>query len=267
MTVDHDPRRPAPALAGRTILVTRRRAQASKLTAVLTELGATVVEIPAIETIPPEDAGPLDRALRQLAAFDWVIFTSANAVRFTRERCDAMGARPDALLQGPGLAVVGPSTAAALGECFPGAAPTLAPDKDFRAEGLIEAFASLEVADLRVLLPSAEHARDVLPRALLARGAQVEVVIAYRTVAPPDLGEILAARLTQGFDLALFASPSAVENFTTAAGPRVRGLRVAVMGPVTEAAAREAGMDVRAVASPSTVDGLILAAIRALPSS
>jgi uroporphyrinogen-III synthase len=261
---NHDPRRVPPPLGGRRILVTRRKSQASRLAAGLAGLGATVIEIPAIETVPPEDTRPLDQALAELAAFDWVVFTSANAVRFTRERCDAIGAQPDALIRGPRIAVVGPATAAALDEHFAGACVARMPEADFRAEGLVEAFASLEVANLRFLLPSAERARDILPHALSARGARVEVAVAYRTVAPPSLAETLAERLQGGVDLALFASPSAVENFAAAAGELAHGLPVAVMGPVTEQAARDAGMDVRDVAAPSTVEGLIEAAVRAV---
>ena len=90
------------------------------------------------------------------------------------------------------------------------------------------------------------------------------MVAAYSTVEPPGLGPAVAACLDQGFDLALFASPSAVEVFVRAAGERARGLAVAVIGPTTEAAARAAGLDVRGVASPSTVEALVSAAERAL---
>jgi uroporphyrinogen-III synthase len=264
MTEDHGQTERRSPLAGRRILVTRRPAQASRLVDGLTALGASVVEVPAIETLPVEDQRTLDEALTRLATFDWVVFTSANAVRFTRERCDALAVPPDSLAAGPNVAVVGPSTAAALAEHFPGVPVGRMPESDFRAEGLVSALADVDVADQRILLPSAERARDVLPRALTARRARVEVAVAYRTVAPPGLAATLAARLREGLDLALFASPSAVENFAGAAGPLVQGLPVAVMGPVTEAAAREVGMDVRAVATPSTVEGLIEAAVRAL---
>jgi uroporphyrinogen-III synthase len=266
MTEDASQKGPPQPLKGRRILVTRRPAQASRLAEGLAARGATVIEVPAIETVPPGDTRPIDAALLDLPTFDWLIFTSANAVRFTRERCDALGLAPDVLARGPSVAVVGPATAAVLTEHFPGARVERMPEGDFRAEGLLAALADVDVAQRSILMPAAERARDVLPRALTERGASVRVVVAYRTVAPPGLAATVAGRLREGIDVALFASPSAVENFAAAAGDLARRLPVVVMGPVTEQAARDAGMDVKGVALPSTVEGLVEAAVRALES-
>jgi len=254
-----------PVLGGRRILVTRRPSQAGALAERLRALGAHVVEIPAIDVAPPEEPGPLEGALARLADYDWVVLTSPNAVRAVAGRLKALGSEP--LLNGarPALAAVGPSTADAINEELTGRRVDLLPTSEFRAEGLLAAFAQRRsVEGQRFLLPVADRARDVLAEGLRDQGAVVDVVVAYRTVAPANLPEAIAARLDEGIDLALFASPSAAENFASAAGDRARGLPVAVMGPVTERAARALGLDVRAVASPSTLDGLVAAAVAAL---
>jgi uroporphyrinogen-III synthase len=252
-------------LGGRRVLVTRRPSQAGALSARLRALGAHVVEIPAIDIAPPDEPGPLDGALTHATDYDWLVLTSPNAVRAVAGRLEALG--NERVLSGarPALAAVGPSTADAISKQLTGRPVDLLPASEFRAEGLLAAFTQRGLVEgERVLLPVADRARDVLAEGLRRLGAVVDVVVAYRTVAPADLTETIAARLGEGVDLALFASPSAAENFASAAGDRARGLPVAVMGPVTERAARALGLDVRAVASPSTLDGLVAAAVAAL---
>jgi uroporphyrinogen III methyltransferase/synthase len=247
-------------LAGRRILVTRRPDQASSLADGLRRLGAVVLEIPAIEVAPPEDSSPLDEALRGLDRYRWLLFTSANAVRAVRDRLSALGLEPDPARRGVRVASVGSSTSEAYATSF-GGTVDLQPASDFRAEGLIEAFVPIDVTGRRLLLPTSDRARDVLPQALRGRGAVVDVVVAYRTVSPPGLAERLGEHLVAGVHLATFASSSAVESFVSAAGDRARGLPAAVIGPVTEKTARAAGFDVQVVASPSTAEGLIAAIV------
>jgi uroporphyrinogen III methyltransferase/synthase len=241
-------------LSGRTILVTRRPEQASELREGLVARGATVLEVPTLEVVPPADVSALDRSLRQLNRYHWILFTSANAVRFVADRMQELGLGPGAL-DGLRVGSVGPSTTAVLQERFPGRRIEAQPESDFRAEGLLAVLG--DVSGQVILFPASDKARDVLPSTLEARGAKVDVVVAYRTVAPPDLAERLEASLERGFDLVTFASPSAVEGFAKALGPRSAGVRAAVIGPVTEQAARAAGLDVRVVASPSTAEGLL----------
>jgi uroporphyrinogen-III synthase len=248
-----DPERP---LAGRRILVTRRAAQASTLGERLRALGAVIVECGAIEIEPPEDTGPLDRALRALHRYHWLLLTSANAVSALAGRLAVLGLDPAAALAGVRVAVVGPATGEAFRERFLGRQPDAQPAGDYRAEGLLAALPA-EVAGLAFLLPSSDRARDVLPRTLAARGAAVDVVVAYRTVAAPELAARLEEAFAAGLDLATFASPSAVESFVAAAGERSRAVPAAAIGPVTAEAAAAAGLDVRVVARPSTVEGLV----------
>lgn len=252
-----DPRAAGP-LAGRRIVVTRRLSQASALVRALRDRGAEVLEVPAIEVVPPEDVRPLDAALSRRESYDWIAFTSANAVHAVRDRLGALGL-PPLTSSGPRIASVGPSTTEAVRRAFPDGAVALEPEGTFRAAGLVEAFARVCGAGSRVLVPASSRARDELALGLRSLGLEVDVVEAYRTVEPADLAASVARCLDQGFDAVTFASPSAVEGFAGAAGNRARGLAAAVIGPSTEAAAREAGFDVRAVADPSTADGLVAA--------
>jgi uroporphyrinogen III methyltransferase/synthase len=258
-------RRPGAArrpLDGRRILVTRRPEQSGALVERLVALGALVRELATIEIVPPGDTTPLDRALGSLHHYHWLVFTSANAVDAVAERIRALGLESSLVGGATRVASVGSSTTDAVRERFPGAEIALQPIADFRAEGLVEAFQERGVHGQRLLLPVSDRARDVLARALVAAGGQVDVVTAYCTAIPPQLRDRFQEILLSGLDLATFASPSAVENLAAACGPSILGLPTAVIGPVTADAARAAGFDVRAVADPSTAAGLVAAVVR-----
>jgi uroporphyrinogen III methyltransferase/synthase len=253
------------SLLGRRIVVTRRREQSSALVGELEARGATVLEVPSIEIRPASDPGPLDAALEGLEAYDWVVFTSENAVRGVLGRTIVLGIPPRLGGRSRRLASIGASTSVALAAAFPEDRIDLQPAAEFRATGLLRAFEQRgDLAGRRVLLPASSRAREELPAGLRALGAQVDVVVAYETVEPQGLAAAVRRCLVERFDLALFASPSAVEAFAEAGGEAARGLPAAVIGPTTEAAARAAGFDVRAVAQPSTTAGLVAAACQAL---
>jgi len=252
------------ALQGRRLVVTRQKSQAGGLAERLTALGASVVEVPSIEIVPPPDTGPLDAALQALDRYDWVVLTSANAVKAVLARLTVLGLYPRLSGGARRIASVGPATTAALRASFPEDRAVLEPAGEFRAAGLVAALAREALAGRRVLVPASTEAREELATGLRGLGAVVEVVAAYSTVEPAGLGEAVARCLDQGFDLALFASPSAVEAFARAAGERAKGLPVVVIGPTTEAAARASGLEVLGVASPSTVDALVATAERVL---
>ena len=248
-------------LAGQRILVTRREEQAGSLVQGLTARGAVVTVVPLIAQAPPADSGPLDAVLGRLDRYDWIAFTSANAVTAVADRLADVGA---ALPVGVRLASVGPSTSGEIATRFPGRKPDLEPSSRYQAEGLAEAFRAHALDGRRVLLPASDRARDTLARELRGQGAEVDTVVAYRTVPPSGAREGLERARAEGLDLVTLASPSAVEGLVAALGPRARTLAVAVIGPVTEQAARAAGLDVRVVASPATAEGLIAAAERFL---
>lgn len=242
-------------LAGWRVLVTRQPEQSRELVEALEAEGAQVVEVPLVATGPPADTGPLDAAVARLEAYDWVAFTSANAVRAVADALVRTGRAP-ALPEALRVASVGPATAEAVVQAWPGSAVALSPARDFRAEGLAEAFESAGVGGRRILLPQSALARDVLEGALRAQGAEVDAVVAYRTVTPPDAADRIRAEIGRGIDAVTFASPSAVNGFVDACPDRLAWPPAVVIGPVTEAAARAQGLDVRAVALAAGARGL-----------
>ncbi|MCB0964941.1 MAG: uroporphyrinogen-III C-methyltransferase, partial [Acidimicrobiales bacterium] len=242
-------------LLGRRIVVTRARAQASSLVARLRELGAEVVEAPAIAIDDPDDGGAaLRAALDDLAAVDWLVLTSPNGVRRTFEHL------PDArVLAGTSVAAIGPGTAAALAERR--IVADLVPEA-FVAESLLEAFPDAPPGGGRVLVARAAVARDVLPEGLAAKGWTVDVVAAYRTraVALDDATREAVA----GADAVTFTSSSTVANLIDAVGADRVPPTVVAIGPITSATARDAGLAVAAEADPHTIDGLVDAVLAAL---
>lgn len=252
-------------LAGKRILVTRARHQAGQLSAKLAKLGAEAIEVPAIEIAPAESFGALDEALRHPDRYDWLIVTSANAVRAMRERCAALGIEA-ASLQRWEAAAVGETTARALEEW--GLRPAVTP-KEYVAESLVEALGE-RTRGRRVLIVRAAVARDVIPEALRQQSAEVEIAEAYRTVVPQGSIEKIAEGFMDGPpDAATFTSSSTVTNFfqlLRAAGldERHGGMRAISIGPITSRTLREHGWEPAAEADPHDVAGLVEATVRAL---
>ena len=227
-------------LAGRTVAVTRARAQASPLAARLRELGARVIEAPAIRI------EALDAELPDLAGFDLLAVTSPNGAERLLELC-----RDARDLSGPAIAALGPGTAAALRAG--GIEADILPERAV-AESLVEALAQRPVR--RALIARAETARDVLVDALLERGAEVEILALYRTVADPLDDRARDAALAA--DYLIFTSASSVRFFLQSAGSAA-GPRIVSIGPITSAALREHGLEAHIEASEHTPEGLIAA--------
>lgn len=247
-------------LLGWRVLVTRQPEQAAGLADALLREGAHVVEVPLIEIAPPADPATLREAVARLADYDWLVFTSANAVR-----AFAIELSGSALPKTLRIATVGPSTSDAVTDSLAGATVALTPEQDFRAEGLLAAFAGQHLQDQRVLIPASARARDTLASGLTARGARVEVVTAYRTLTPAEAPRRLAAALAEGVDVVTLASPSAVEGFVGSCPPGTAWPRAIVFGPVTEAAARKAGLEVAAVAGSGGPAGVVDVMVRLTP--
>ena len=229
-------------LSGKTVLITRAASQSAELRSRLEDLHARVIECPTIHIVPPTSWKPVDDAIRRLSTYNWLLFTSANAVE---QFMDRMGDRRPSVP----IAVVGSATGKKLSEWE--LKPTLVP-KDFRAEGLLEAFAE-NLVGTRILFPRAEVARELLPEELRRRGAVVDVVTVYRTVKAlsGDIGEILA---TERVDCIVFTSPSTIpEDLHTLP----TGTALAVIGPVTREAAELLGLKADIVPVESTVPGLV----------
>ena len=233
---------PTPRLDRRTVVVTRAKGGEDALSARLRELGADVREIPSIAFAPPADPGPLDAALRDLSRFDWAAFASATAVERTLERLRGLGVPPTALGR-LSLAAVGPATAASLARAL--RAPDLVP-AEAKGEALAAALGE-RVRGRRVLVPRPAEGRPELVAGLVAAGAEVTAVEAYRTLpAPPETIAPLAAWLDAGEVAAIaFASPSAVQAIVAGLGARSALLRqatLAAIGPTTADALRAAGL-------------------------
>jgi len=247
-------------LFGKKVLVTRAREQASVLTAALEDLGAQCLEAPAIKIVPPDSFAALDKALADLTRYTWLIFTSANGVDYFFERLRHAG-RDTRALAGLMVAAIGAPTAARLQEF--GVVADVVP-LEFRAEGVVAALTGRVEAGMRVLIPRAAVARDVLPEELAKTGAEVDVVEAYRTVTADTDGVLLAEKLAAGdIDLITFTSSSTVTNLLAILGPEASALvgkaRVACIGPITASTCLEHGIKPDVIAEEFTIVGLVQA--------
>ena len=256
----------AASLARKRIVVTRAPEQAEDLVHQLERLGAEVLLLPAVAFAGPEDPGPLDRAIESLGDFDWVLFTSQNAVRFFAQRCRALGLMQSndgwkSAAARPLLAAVGPATAEAAAKQ---GLPVEFVASQFRGQALAEELAG-RVAGKKVLLPRSDRAGADLPAALRAAGAEVADVVAYQTSLPESLAPDVADAIRRGeVDVVSFFSPSAFHNLVEAIGlETLRNLSgrgaLAAIGPVTAGAIRDAGLLVEIEAREATAASLVAA--------
>ncbi|MFZ1087364.1 MAG: uroporphyrinogen-III synthase [Terracidiphilus sp.] len=247
------------SLNGRRILVTRAAHQAGRLSEGLRALGAEPVELPVIEIGPPESFEPLDDALQHLDRYDWLILTSANTIERFCSRARRFAVNP-AHTAGLKIAAIGQATAeTAAGYGFQVAVVPQA----YVAESLIAALGELPRGK-RILLPRATVARDVIPDALRAAGAVVDVVEAYRNVMPEAAPQQLRQALAEGLDAATFTSSSSATHLAEAA--RMAGvvwplaaIPAVSIGPITSQTLRELGWPPAAEAAPSDIPGLLAA--------
>jgi uroporphyrinogen III methyltransferase/synthase len=244
--------------------VTRTREQASELSGVLRELGADVVEAPAIRVEPPRSWTAVDRAVSRLrdGRYEWVVFTSANGVRmfFSRLRAARLDARA---FGGVRVAAVGTGTAEAL-RAF-GISPDLVPPT-FTTEAVGKAFPRGKGS---VLLARADKTEPGLEQALVAKGWTPERLIVYRLRSVARLAPAVRRAVLDGeIDVLTFASGGTVRAFMRLlrAKPPSR-VKIAVIGPVTARAAKAAGLRVDAVAREHTIPGLAAAAVKAVSDS
>jgi uroporphyrinogen III methyltransferase/synthase len=229
------------------VLITRPRAQSGDLVTALESWGARTVLFPTVEILAPRDSTSLDRALIQLPDYDWVVFTSANAVEATFDRVG------DAPLKGPRIAAVGPATAAEVRR--------RGARVDFVPSEYLSARLGLELPDVdgrRVLVPQGDQAGTALCDALTERGARVDVVEAYRTAPPERPDPAVLAELAVGVDAAIFTSGSAVRHLFALLGDdgaqlALKGAVIACIGPVTAGVARALGLEVHVEPAEHTV--------------
>lgn len=245
-------------LFGTGILVTRATDQAGVFSRLLQGYGARVFECPTIAVKQPEDFSELDKAIRTVAAFDWVIFTSANGVNVFFQRLHHLELDSRAL--GPcRVAVVGPRTGESLAPY--GIRPDLVPS-GYHAEGVVEAFGRLEVGGKRALYPRGDRARDVIGPGLQKLGMTVVAPVAYRTVVPDSLPrDAVEALEERRIRCVTFTSSSAVSNLAALIGENrllhlLEGVAVASIGPVTSSSCRDLGLRVDIEPRESTIEAL-----------
>ncbi len=249
-------------LLHRTVLVACSEKKMPELVTGLESLGATPLALPVIELREMEDTRPLDQAIFALKNYAWIIFTSVYAVTFFMRRLKALEILPDKFF--PRICAIGPATARAVKDS--GLDVTLVPEK-FVAEGIVEALikhsgGSTGLAGHRILLPRALEAREILPDALTAAGALVDVVPCYRNVR----GEIEESKLSQlraaKPDLIVFTSSSTVRNLIDILGQEdgkkmLQESTVAVLGPITRNTVESFGKSAEIVPKESTIAALL----------
>ena len=245
-------------LAGKRIVVTRAREQAGALADALAALGAEVIRIPTIEIRHPESWEPLDRAIRRLDDFDFLLVTSANGARNFLARLRACGCDIGDLA-GLEIGAIGPATAAELEQA--GVEVDFIP-QEYRAEGLLEVLGNRDLAGKAFLIPRAKVARDLVPRALEEKGASVVAVEAYETALPAFAAGELDCLLTPLPDVVTFTSSSTAANFAVLLGENrakqvLTVAAVASIGPVTSDTIGKLGLAVAVEAKESTIPGLV----------
>ena len=250
-------------LFGQRVMVTRPRGESAALCARLMELGAEVLDQPAIEIGPPADWRPVDAALTQLDRYDWLVFSSANGVSYFLDRLFAGGG--DARrLGGMKLAAIGPGTAEALAPY--GLRADLVPD-EFRAEALAEALVAVcqgggaaGAAPVRFLLVRASRGREVLAERLSAAGASVTQVVAYESCDVAAADPAIAAALAAGqVDWITVTSSAIARSLVRLFGEDLRRARLASISPLTSGVLAELGFPSAAEAARYTIEGVVAA--------
>ena len=246
-------------LAGKRVVVTRALEQSQSLVDALRDAGAEPVLLPLLAFAPPDDFSELDDCLRHGTQFDWVFFTSRNALRAVQQRCAGLGLSLDRAVAGVKIGCVGPATA----DAVQAAGLTVSYRSEIHSgQGLAEALAAT-VKGKRVFLPRSDRANPELAEVLTLHGALVKSVIAYKTVAPRlDSQQTLEKLFRGGTDAILFFSPSAAHSLRDILGPeRFRelgqGVTLVAIGPVTEQALIKEGVGRILVSADTTVSAVV----------
>ncbi len=251
---------------GHRVLVTREHAGGFEP---LEDLGAEMIEFPTIEIAPPENYDELDSAINKIEAYNWIIFTSGNGVKYFLKRM--MEKDKDIRdLKGIKICAIGTKTAAEIKKC--GIKVDLIPE-EFNAEGLIKVIQGFEgsrirgLKGMRLLLPRAEKAREIFPEKVRELGGEIDVPVTYRAVKPEMHGKRLKRFLKEGrISVATFTSASTFDNFIEIIGKDaddlLRDVAIAAIGPVTARAVEKAGLKVKIMPETATIEAMVEAIIK-----
>lgn len=249
-------------LAGKRVLVTRAMDQSKELINKLHSAGAEVVHIPTIEIVDPDSWEACDNAISNLAAYDWLIFSSTNGVQFFLSRLKTTTGISG--LKSKKIAAVGRKTEQVLKAA--GLQVDLVPE-EYSAEGLVHEFKKKDVTEKRFMIPQAQKSREILSKSLKALGANVDAVPVYNNKIP-KLDDLSQVKNGQHLDILTFTSPSTFRNFLKLLGvERVKewigsGSQVAAIGNVTRQAITDAGFTVDILAEQSTMASLVSAIVK-----
>ncbi len=250
-------------LFGKRIVVTRSRDQASVFAERLIDLGATTIEFPTIDVVPPASWGELDNAITEIETYQWLIFTSANAVKYFMDRLRDLD-KDLRVLKGISICTVGPKTAETLG--LYGLRSDIIPS-EFKAEGVLSALGGVQVRGQRFLIPRAKIAREIIPDKLRELGALVTVATAYENVRPvADVEKAKKLFADKKIAAVTFTSSSTVHNFIEILGQKeyktlLDGVAVACIGPVTAKTAEEYGLKTDIMPKEFTIPALVEAIV------
>lgn len=252
------------SLKGKTVMVTRPRAKSKEMTDMLESFGATVIHCPTIEIVEPDSWAALDAAIEKINTYDWAVFTSANGPEFFFRRLAER--RKDGLASMARLTIcaIGPATAKAIERAGVRVDVTAA---DSKAEGALQAITEHaggeeKIRGLRLLIPRARIARDVLPAELTRLGAEVDAIETYQTLKPDINPEVVIRLFDEGkIDAITFTSSSTVANFAGLVGTNdlsnlLQHVLIACIGPVTAQTAIEYKLE--NIAQPETYNSTAL---------
>ena len=245
-------------LFGKRVLVTRALEQAGDFTRILEAQGADPIAFPTIKTTAPSSWNELDRAIKRLSSYDWTIFTSVNGVKYFFERLYKLG-YDIRELKGVKICAIGPMTAKAVTDL--GIKVDLMP-KEFKAEGVLEAFGKRKIKGKKFLLARAAVAREILPEEIKRLGGKIDVAPAYRTVKPAKAAKELTELFKEGgVDIVTFTSSSTVTNFVSMFKRKelpglLKDCTIAAIGPITANTAKGYGIKVDIMPKDYTIPAL-----------
>jgi uroporphyrinogen III methyltransferase/synthase len=251
-------------LSGKKVIVTRAAEQAGEFNALLQSHGAKVYECPTIKVVPTDSTAEIESVLNIISSYNWLIFTSVNAVNFFFNYLSELGFG-SRILESIKVCVGGPKSAEAL-KAY-GRSPDLMPE-DYKAEGVVKAFSSMDMAGQHILFPRADKARDVIVKGLEELGANVTAPVIYKNVVPESIPSFtLKALENREVDCITFTSSSTAQNLAEILGENrmlqlLEDVAVASIGPITTKTCNELGLKVAVEPKEYTVKGLVEAIIR-----